>query len=288
MPLRHICPRGQTRTVSKAIPIRKVVVVSDLHCGSVYGLLPPDFVTLEGNEVRQNLVQRWLWSCWEDATLRWLPAFVGKDPWCLIVNGDAIEGVHHGGREIISPDTADHVNAAEACLSSLGATKAYLTEGTECHVGTREHSIGKAIGAQPRTLDSGRKSYLWPELLLTINGVLCSFSHHITPSSRVYLEASGLSIALGNEQLEATRAGHLVPRIIARAHRHRAGDYSDGHSMIFVTGAWQALTRHGRKVVTRAVPKPSIAGLRFDGPVGTLPKLEQHVYFPASTPSQVL
>jgi hypothetical protein len=273
--------------VAKTPAIRKLVVLSDLHCGSTVGLLPPGFVTLEGNEVRQNLIQRWLWACWTDAA-QWARDFVGSDPWALVLNGDAVEGVHHGGKDIVSTDAADHVAAAEQCLALFKPTASYLVEGTECHVGSREHSLGKSLGARPRTLDNGKLSYVWPELLLDVNGVLCSINHHISPSSRVYLEGSGLSIAMGNEQLECVRAGHPVPRVICRAHRHRRGEYSDGSSTICVTGAWQALTRHGRKVVTGAVPKPSILGLHFDGEPGKLPVVSAKLYTPPAREAQLL
>ena len=44
--------------------IKTAVIISDLHCGSTVGLLPPDFSTEEGNEIRQNPLQKWLWECW--------------------------------------------------------------------------------------------------------------------------------------------------------------------------------------------------------------------------------
>src|SRR6266446_4517300 len=34
--------------------------------GSVYGLLPPDFVGSDGSEKPQNEGQKYLWECWQD------------------------------------------------------------------------------------------------------------------------------------------------------------------------------------------------------------------------------
>lgn len=39
-----------------------LVLLSDLHVGATSGLLPPNFVTFEGNEIGQNAYQKWLWS----------------------------------------------------------------------------------------------------------------------------------------------------------------------------------------------------------------------------------
>ena len=48
---------------------RLLVVVSDLHCGSNVGLMPPDSEIIGGNTIGfgSNHHQRWLWECWQDA-----------------------------------------------------------------------------------------------------------------------------------------------------------------------------------------------------------------------------
>ncbi|HEX2099176.1 MAG TPA: hypothetical protein VHF69_00850, partial [Candidatus Synoicihabitans sp.] len=63
-------------------PIKLIAVLADLHAGSVVGLLPPGFVSDEGNEIAQNAPQRWLWTCWEDAK-QFLFEVAGADPFAL-------------------------------------------------------------------------------------------------------------------------------------------------------------------------------------------------------------
>ena len=60
-------------------PVRKLVVVSDLHCGSTVGLLPRDAKTLEGNRIKPNNVQAWLADRWDEAMV-FVSEVVGSDP----------------------------------------------------------------------------------------------------------------------------------------------------------------------------------------------------------------
>jgi len=120
--------------------ISKIVVVSDLHCGSTVGLLPPKFMTLEGNEVGQNKIQKRLWDAWYDLWNDWVPWAVDGHEFAVVINGDLVEGLHHKTTEIVSPEFGDHVRAAQQALvpmTKLAPSKIFLTEGTECH--TKEH-----------------------------------------------------------------------------------------------------------------------------------------------------
>ena len=71
-----------------------VFVLSDLHCGSTLAVMPPGFVTLEGNSVALNPVQQWLWKCWQE-THKWILETAAGEPFALVINGDLIEGNHH-------------------------------------------------------------------------------------------------------------------------------------------------------------------------------------------------
>jgi hypothetical protein len=44
--------------------MKRGVVVSDLHCGSIYGMLPPQFETFDGTVKLQNAGQDCFWKCW--------------------------------------------------------------------------------------------------------------------------------------------------------------------------------------------------------------------------------
>ena len=116
-----------------------VVVISDLHCGSSVGLMPPVFARVdEGPALRQNKPQRWLWRWWEDFWGKWLPSVVGKGKWALVINGDLVEGCHHRNVQI-HPDVIVHKRIAEDVLIpvSSGSEATYVIKGTECHTGNQ-------------------------------------------------------------------------------------------------------------------------------------------------------
>lgn len=265
--------------MSKPKGIRLAIVIGDTHAGSSVGLLPPDFSTLEGQPIGQNAVQKWLWECWTDWTENWLPALAGNDPFVLILNGDLIEGKHHGTTQVISDDTKDHASAAFQILAPIAkrAAKVYVTLGTECHTKTTEHSLGKELGATP---EPGTKRYAWDRLDASIGGTRTIVTHHITPTSRPWLEASALSIHLGAERLEAVRNGepHL-PKVLCCQHRHRFGTYSDGSGLCVVGPAWQMGTRHTGKVVPNARCQPGVFALDMRGRKdGELPDVPYRTY----------
>lgn len=236
--------------------IRAVAIISDPHIGSDEALLHPDFVTEKGQPIGQNPVMAWFWECWQIGH-RWLSEIVNPKEYALILNGDLIEGNHHRTTEIWHPDTRNQVKAAKEILGPVArrAAKTYVVRGTECHVGGSEISIADYLEAEKHPTTGSR---YWDHLRADICGVRMSVRHHFPATSRSYLEASQHSIQLGNAVNEAVRRGGVAPQVLIGAHRHRTGHFCDGNRLTVVTGAWQALTRHGHKVVPDGVPCPSI------------------------------
>lgn len=262
----------------KRKPIRHLIVVSDLHCGSSVAILPPDFTNIEGNAVKQNAIQRWYWQAWLEMCDEWLPAVTRGEPFALVLNGDLIDGLHHHTKEVVSLEIGDHIGIAIQILKPLSARAAatFVVEGTDCHSQNAEHGIAReleAIGPDGLAVADKGKSGAWRRLDLTIAGLRCIFQHHITTSGRTWTEATGLGTALMNERLEAAAAGEVPPSVLISAHRHRPGVYQTSSGLSAVTGAWQALTRYARKVVPSARCWPSAIHLEFDG--GALPRLRQ-------------
>ena len=254
-----------------------IVVLADLHIGSTVGLLPPGFVTDEGNEVKQNAMQKWLWDCWL-AMDKEITEIARGDQFALVSNGDALEGIHHRTTQVISADVGDQVKAAIQILEPLAekAHSTYMVMGTEAHTGVREISIARAIGAQedPNTGVPG-----FNRLFIDKGGIRTVFRHHVSTAVRPWLEAGALSIHLAEEQLEATRNDEPVPRLICGAHRHRHGLYSNGREAIVISPPWQGLTRFGHKVVSAARTKPGFYVIDWRGVKhGDLPHIHERLY----------
>ena len=256
--------------------IDSMMVVSDLHCGGVGALFPSEFTDSRGNTVLPNPAQEWLWYHFRKLGEQGLADLPGRRV-LLLINGDCIEGNHHRTMEITHPREHDHVLIAYKCLAWLSARCAatIITEGTECHTKEFEHELARMLHAE------GGKAL--PHAHLRIKGWRVNAAHHIGPTSRAYLEAGGLGIGLGNARLQASRLGWDAADIYLRGHRHCGGHYSDGHAQIIVTGGWQFLTRHGRKVVTDSVPVPTMATVDFLDTKGGLPRVTQYKAVPAQS-----
>jgi hypothetical protein len=256
--------------------IQLLGVVSDLHCGSNVGLCPPEVETEAGNKVSHgdNLHQKWLWEMWQEGIGRF-KKIVGKSPVALMVNGDATEGAHHRNEKDLVLAMDLHTGIAVECLRPLTklCAKVFVTKGTECHTLDMENVLADKLGAE-----SGRAHDKW---LLEMGGCLIDAAHHMTTTSRAHLEAGAMSILMSNAALNYARSKQRIPNIFLRAHRHCGGWYSDGSGMFVVTGAWQMLTRHGHKVVTDSIPRPSIMILDWRGrPEGSLPQIHEIKFAP--------
>ena len=264
--------------------IDALVLLADPHCGSPYGVMPPEFRDDHGNGYTANPLQEWYWQCLNDG-LRWVKHVLRRREWGLVLNGDLIEGVHHGGKEVVSQQLAMHVGMAVHTFRPWAdaAARTWVIEGTECHTQGNESVIGEKLKAMPfKSALNGLSSYAWPELPITVNGCYGIIRHHITTSIRPWTEATGLGSQLNSERIEHTRSGKQPPKWCVYAHRHKYGAFSDGDGAVWTLSPWQGLTRYGRKVVGHArFTKPSILILDFrDIEDEGLPVARRRVYGP--------
>jgi UDP-2,3-diacylglucosamine pyrophosphatase LpxH len=230
-----------------------ILFVSDLHVGSTVGIMPNEYETYEGQVVRPNSLQLYMLSHWEKC-IQDFEVYRKKRKFWLVLVGDLTEGIHHKTKQVWSPDAKDHALASIQLLSPLceKADRVFVCKGTESHVGNDEESIAKELGAT-KCPDTGR--HAWDTVSIEVGNHLIQCRHHMPTSSRVYLEASALSIILGNTQLSYARHKQRIPDIVVSGHRHRFGYYQDDESAMLALGAWQALTRYGHKVVPGAIFK---------------------------------
>ena len=105
---------------------KKVVIVSDLHSGSRYGLTPPSW--WNGHTMAAT---KWLWECWTHFINR-----VGKHD-LLIINGDPIDGKQRRSTSVglLTASLDEQVDIAIECLAPLvkKAGKVIRIEGTAYH-----------------------------------------------------------------------------------------------------------------------------------------------------------
>lgn len=248
---------------------KRGIVVSDLHCGSIYGLLPPGMDTFEGQPRPMNPGQEYLWACWKDFAERARAA----QPSFVIVNGDSVDGNQwrNAGSEISLIDHRDQRRAAIMVLQHLqrrlqGKVKWYFTQGTPYHVGQfgdAEEDIAEALGAE-RYGSVGTGQLCREALWLDVDGVILEACHHISVSSGFYrltaIDREGQWSALS-----AKDASKGVPKAdcLIRSHVHYFSYGEHASKQMLTTPCWELQTRYMRKNSLHRM-HPDIGGIILD------------------------
>ena len=186
---------------------RQVLIVSDLHCGSHFGLTPPRWQHKADSAKYQKLQAiTWEWWCKEIKRAGNIDL--------VICNGDAIDGTGYrsGGTEQITTDRQEQVEIAIECLSKIKAKKFHFTYGTPYHNGDAEDyelSIAKSF-------DAKIGGHEWVQ----VGGVVFDCKHTIGGSVVPHARYT----ALGREDLWAGLWNELgaspKANIIVRSHVH--------------------------------------------------------------------
>lgn len=259
--------------------VHNLVVVSDSHCGSRLGLCPLDPVHLDdGGTYHASPFQRKVYRLWLEFWQSWVPSIVKAEPYDVVHNGDAIDGVHHDSTDQISHNIEDQLRIAEtvmqpvvdACHASGGHY--YHIRGTEAHVGksgTNEEKLARSLDAMPNTDHQHARYDLWkrvgPEALVHL-------LHHIGTTGSAAHEASAVNAELTAEYVEAARWRQTPPDFIVRSHRHRfIGidlDTANGIGAAIVTPGFQGKTPFAWRIAGSRLSVPQFGGIIIRGHAG--------------------
>lgn len=252
------------------IQTNNLIVVSDLHCGDQMGLCPDKGCQLDqGGWYTPNTIQRKVWDYWNEFWCEWVPMVTRKEPYCVVVNGDALEGQHHGSTHQISPNKAIQLKLAYDILSPIAQSKKcqalYMIRGTEAHVGPsaeQEESLAKSLGSVP---DPDTGTYSRFELWKRVGTGLVHILHHIGTTGSAAYEATAVNKELTEEFNEAARWREEPPAVIVRSHRHRCIETriptARGYGIAIVTPAWQAKTPFSYRIPGGRLAPPQFGGV---------------------------
>lgn len=191
---------------------KRVLVLSDLHCGHKFGLTPPDwFVPGTGPDYMsyQRAAQQETWDFYTE-TLR----SVG-DVDILIVVGDAVDGkaTRSGGTEQLTCSMAEQRDIAETCLRAVDADKIFMVHGTPYHTASdgedNETLISERLGAVV-------EDHLW----LDVNGIVFDVKHKIGGSSIPHGRATAISKEYVWNRQWAEIQGQPKADVFLRGHVH--------------------------------------------------------------------
>ena len=252
---------------------KAVLVVSDLHCGSIFGMLPPNFVGSTDVMIDQNPLQRYLWKCWADLCKKVnnIPEIVA-----VVVNGDVVDGTQGAQRgvELNLPIIQDQVLAAEGCLQTLKSSLDpkvdwYAVQGTEYHdarAGQLLDDVARRLGCKKYgSLAAGSGIYSREFLDLEIDGVVMNFAHGISVAGGFYrataVDREGIWSALAGKEGKLPKADAVI-----RSHCHFFVHVEHASKHVAITPCWEMQTRYMRKnSVYRMLPDLGAMLVWFDG-----------------------
>jgi hypothetical protein len=231
------------------------------------GLCPPAGARLDGGGTyAPSPLQAKVWDHWTEFWDVWVPRATQGEPYILVVNGDALDGVHHNSTTQISHNLADQHEIAYECLREPVSRAAayYHIRGTEAHVGksgAEEERLAQRLGALPDHLGNHARWELW----LDLHGHLCHFTHHIGTSGSSSYEATAVGKEMVENYVESGRWGYDAAQVLVRSHRHRFSEVrmygAKGLQISTVTPAWQLKTPYTFKIAGARVSPPQMGGI---------------------------
>jgi len=240
--------------------VASVVLFGDTHCGGATALMPPKWVTMDGQTVYQSRAQAWIWERWMD--------FAGKVrdesrrvPVLGLLNGDPNEGAHHEMSQLLSPSTEDHaLMAVEALDPVVCHCKAVLmTESTNAHGGKQsrtDNMMARIFAEQGKNIiKPDGPSYIWPVANVLYYGKRFNVAHHGRVSANERTRQNGANGEASDQVFEAMLSAHeqgmeaIVPDYICRNHAHRMsyGYFQRTNTHLLGAGCFQLSTSHGHK-----------------------------------------
>jgi hypothetical protein len=184
------------------IMVTKILCLSDLHCGSLLGLTPPEYQSVD-----TRCITGAMWDWYVDAL-----DFIGKVDVCVL-NGDAVDG--EGKKEtigLITTDTQRQAEIALDCLSNVRTDKFYLVYGTPFHVTgsyNYEEPIASALNCPIRDT-----------ILLEVKGKKFNFRHVAGRSDVPYGQGTQLFKEAVRDLLQASIEKYEAADYIVRGHVH--------------------------------------------------------------------
>jgi hypothetical protein len=220
----------------------------------------------EGGTYQPNKVQLALWRMWDMFWEEFVPEATKGEPYGVLFNGDALDGVHHKSVTQYTHNLTTQQKIAESILRPVTrkAEVYYHIRGTEAHVGSSAmYEEGLAVQLDAKPNEEGQ--YARPELWIQIGRALVHAMHHIgTTSSQAY-EATAVHKELVESFTEASRWGERPPDIIVRSHRHRFLETKiatdNTHAIAVVTPGWQGKTPFVYKIAGGRLSQPQWGGV---------------------------
>lgn len=206
-------------------------MISDTHCGHLWGLTPPSFWTQYDEDALAFQKEAWTWF------INTLNLYKPFD--MVIGNGDLIDGrgEKSGGTELIVGDRFKQSSMAVDIINAVQAKDVLIVRGTDYHVGKCEQfedHIAERTGAQE----------ISDHLRFRMGGYLFDVRHHTGGTTVPWSN----STAIAKELFLANLKENNEVDVMIRSHVHRYVELKINPNQIaFTTPGLQGHSRFGSK-----------------------------------------
>jgi len=207
---------------------KRVVTISDLHCGHEFGLTPPAWQYRADGHPRISKAakfQKALWSFATEALEDMKPIDI------LIVNGDAIDGKGEksGGVEQITTDRLEQCEMAAEFINLAEAKQVRILHGTRYHVGKDEDFEQVLVDKVKGSVSIQGHGFF------DVNGCVFDIKHKVGSSGIPHGRHTALARdRMWNQIWAAERGRQPQANIIQRAHVHYF-TYAGGRDWVAMT-----------------------------------------------------
>lgn len=274
-----------------------LAVLSDLHAGGSTAIFPDHQMQLTVGNREPGYAQKIIRGQWLEVGEN-IRKRRQKRRLIIVMNGDMVDGDHHGSVESFSTQQADQVAIANELIDEfLGMVqynpnkgdKLYFTKGTEAHSGHQsqaEEQIAEnfdAIPFIPATTDIPARR-LHYQVKLRINGVRFNIQHEgATIGNRPWTADNGLYYLLKSKWLSHMMGEHALADWYIYSHRHQymQATYEPNPAIKInarITPSWQFRTSYGEKFAEMDKVGAWYATIDADGTVKEY--LDQLEYMP--------
>ena len=238
--------------------MKRILVVSDMHCGHKTGLTPPHYQTNLIDDVDHNIKKHNKWTMLQRSLWHEFEKLIDKhQPYDLAFDlGDMIDGKgsRSGGTELITSDRDEQVDMSVYVHNHIAKKgnpgfKWYGVFGTAYHSSGDGGEDWESMVAEKSNFER-IGSHEWVD----VNGVVFDLKHHVGSSSVPY----GRHTAVAKEKiwngLWAEHGMQPMSSVILRGHVHYAA-YCGGPGWVGMTlPALQGMgTKYGSRVCTGMV-----------------------------------
>lgn len=192
--------------------MKQIPIISDLHCGSAYGLVPPRW--WQKHEPSHYTMQKECWKRYTQRRKAW------KKPDILIINGDCVDGNQHkqGGAELLTTDRNVQAEMAVQCIQGWEPKKILMTFGSRYHVSEGaedfEYIVYKLL------LKSGYDVEIGGKLFFKAEGLVFDCRHKVSSSVIPHGKATPLLREVLWNHLKASLDEEPRADVVIRSHAH--------------------------------------------------------------------